>query len=224
MREQIKQVATELLIRNGYRGLRFNDIAERLDITRANIHYHFGTKLDLTDEVIAEYMERVLQRFEHIWTAPTLNYHDKVMHTIAFNRESFMRFNPTGSGRNSWSLIDRMRQESELLSEASRIQLQRIEKVEAFVVSAIRQGQASGEISQDVPLQDISVSISTIIDCACALTQFWGRFERLETCYLAHMRLVLHAYGVPKEPAALPSLEVVTPIRRRPSSPVGKRA
>lgn len=217
MREQIKQVATELLIRNGYRGLRFNDIAERLEITRANVHYHFGTKIDLAEEVIAEYMERVLKRFEHIWTAPNLNYQNKVLHTIEFNRESFMRFNPSGSGRNSWSLIDRMRQESELLSEPSRIQLRRIEKVEAFVISAIRQAQSSGEISEDVPLEDISVSISTIIDCACALTQSWGSFERLENCYLAHMRLVLHAYGVGDAVQALPQLETPTSpaIRKR---------
>ena len=48
-RERIKEVAAELLIMHGVRGLRFSEIAARLGITRANIHHHFGTKKKLVD-------------------------------------------------------------------------------------------------------------------------------------------------------------------------------
>ena len=49
-RSAIKAVAEELLVRHGYRGMGYAEIATRLAITRANIHYHFGSK----DELIAE--------------------------------------------------------------------------------------------------------------------------------------------------------------------------
>ena len=40
MKEKIKTAATELLIRNGYQGFRFRDVADCLKTTRANIHYY----------------------------------------------------------------------------------------------------------------------------------------------------------------------------------------
>ena len=48
MKDDIKRVAAELLIKDGYQGFRFRDVAETLGVTRANVHHHFGTKLKLT--------------------------------------------------------------------------------------------------------------------------------------------------------------------------------
>ena len=44
MRQAIKTTALELLVRHGYRGTSFGDIAAERATTRANIHYHFGGK------------------------------------------------------------------------------------------------------------------------------------------------------------------------------------
>jgi AcrR family transcriptional regulator len=38
------------------RGLRFADIANRLAITRAKVHYHFGAETNLVDAVIDDYL------------------------------------------------------------------------------------------------------------------------------------------------------------------------
>ena len=51
MRNSIKAVATELLIKNGFHGTSFRNIADRLEITTTNIHYHFGNKEKLVEEV-----------------------------------------------------------------------------------------------------------------------------------------------------------------------------
>ncbi|MGK8890307.1 TetR/AcrR family transcriptional regulator [Burkholderia gladioli] len=56
MREKIKQVATELLISRGFNGTSYGDIATRLGVTTTNIHYHFGNKQALVDEVVADYV------------------------------------------------------------------------------------------------------------------------------------------------------------------------
>ena len=68
MRDRIKAVATDLLIRHGYRGMSFGDIAPLLETTRANIHYHFGNKQKLLEEVLEDYVDNSLAHFRRIWT------------------------------------------------------------------------------------------------------------------------------------------------------------
>ena len=66
-RATLKKLALELLIRNGYRGLNFGDIAKTAGTTRANLHYHFGGKAELVDEVIADYVSETLDQLAKIW-------------------------------------------------------------------------------------------------------------------------------------------------------------
>ena len=70
MRDQIKKIATELLIRHGFHGTSFRNIADRLDITTTNIHYHFGNKEKLVEEVVRDYVKSTCARHEAIWTNP----------------------------------------------------------------------------------------------------------------------------------------------------------
>lgn len=195
MRGAIKRVACDLLIKNGYRGLRLNDIAEKLPITRANIHYHFGTKARLVDEVIDEYITGTAAAFSSIWEA-ALSYEEKVLATMEFNRRRYLRFNKSmKTGGAAWSLISRMRLDADLLSERSRAQLRRFSNsLEESITKAIRRAQANGEIAAGAPFRDIAVQIISIIDSAGPITQDAGSFVRLEHLYLAHMRVVAHAY------------------------------
>src|SRR4051812_44346603 len=195
MRTKIKEVACVLLIRNGFHGLRFGDIAEALKITRANIHYHFGTKKNLVDEVLAEYLDKTLAEMGEVWCSD-LSYEAKVVATMELNRRRYLRFNRSNEdGGEPWSLISRMRLESNLLSEEARQGLRRFsECIEGHVGRAIAQAQAQGDIAADAPAQDIAVQLVSIIDSAGPITQDAGSFARLEHLYLAHMRLVAHAY------------------------------
>jgi TetR/AcrR family transcriptional repressor of nem operon len=85
MRDRIKAVARDLLIMNGYRGLRFEDIAGRPQITRANIHYHPGTKRKIADEIIDEYLKEAIRAIGAIWQSD-LSYEEKAVATMEFNR------------------------------------------------------------------------------------------------------------------------------------------
>lgn len=195
MRERIKEVARDLLIMNGYRGLRFGDIAERLQTTRANIHYHFGTKSKLVDEVIDEYLKFTIGEMGAVWKSD-MPYEEKVVATMELNRRRYLRFNKgNATGGAAWSLISRMRLEANLLSKKARLQLRDFSKrMEQFVVKAIDQAQANREIAADAPIQDIAVQIVSIIDSAGPITQDAGSFARLEHLYLAHVRVIAHAY------------------------------
>ena len=196
MRDKIKEAASNLLIRNGYRGLRFGDIADELKITRANIHYHFGTKSRLVDEVLAEYVAGTIAEIDSVWGSD-LSYEDKVVAMMNFNRRRYLAFNASEEvGGAPWSLISRMRLEASLLGDEARDHLRAFSKhIEDSVARAVDRAHRQGEIAVDAPVHDITVQIVAIIDSAGSITQDAGSFVRLEHLYMAHMRVVAHAYG-----------------------------
>lgn len=210
MRDTIKETACELLITNGYRGFRFGDIADRLKITRANIHYHFGTKSKLVDEVLADYLVRTTAEMRSVWCSD-LTYEEKVVATMELNRRRYNRFNKRdGVGGAPWSLISRMRLEARLLTKGARSSLRAFSShIEEYVAGAIAQAQAKGEIAADAPAPDIAVQIVSIIDSAGPITQDAGSFARLEHLYLAHMRVIAHAYVSKRKPKGHKQLRAV---------------
>lgn len=201
MRDRIKAIACDLLIMHGFRGLRFGEIAPALGITRANIHYHFGTKGNLVDEVIADYLAVTLREMGAIWRSD-LAYEEKIVATMELNRKRYLRFNGgDGPGGLPWSLISRMRLDASLLSASARAGLRDFSRqMSHYVQKTIEQAQANGGLSPDAPTRDIVVQIVSIIDSAGPITQDAGSFERLEHLYLACMRVIAHAYGFKPQP------------------------
>jgi AcrR family transcriptional regulator len=196
MRDQIKTVATELLITKGVRGLRFADIADRLAITRANIHYHFGTKDKLVEEVIDDYVEATLILFAAIWQAPGLSFRDKVQRMMAFNRERYERYNPSGKSGRPWSLITRMRLEVDQVSDQARQTLAHFTRtIEGLIDAAVQDAVESGELVPEAPANEIAVQLIAIVDSAGSITQDSGSFDRLERLYTAYLQIIHHAYG-----------------------------
>ena len=196
MRDQIKTVATELLITKGVRGLRFADIADRLAITRANIHYHFGTKDKLVEEVIDGYVEATLILFAEIWQAPTLSFREKVQRMMAFNRERYRRYNPSGKSGRPWSLITRMRLEVDQVSDQARQTLAHFTRtIEGYIDGAVRSALKTGELLPEAPANDIAIQLIAIVDSAGSITQDSGSFDRLERLYTAYLQIIYHAYG-----------------------------
>ncbi|MGH3320714.1 MAG: TetR/AcrR family transcriptional regulator [Streptosporangiaceae bacterium] len=53
-RERIQQVALELFAEKGYENTALREVSERLEITRPALYYHFKTKDDILDSVVAD--------------------------------------------------------------------------------------------------------------------------------------------------------------------------
>jgi AcrR family transcriptional regulator len=198
LKSEIKELATRFLIRQGYRGLRFSDISEALQMTRANIHYHFGTKDQLVEEIICDYADSVVDVLTEIWSSDDY-YTNKVLATMEFNRSRYLALNPTGEANGPWSLISRMRLESDMLSPTSRERLHRFSaQVDALIEAAIAKACTAEEFTKNAPVKDIQLQIVIIIDSAGSITMDAGSFTRLEQLYLAHLRLVSLGYGGPR--------------------------
>src|SRR5688572_11114083 len=92
-RQAIMDRALEALVRNGYRGASFGDIATALGMTRANIHYHFGSKQELVEAVLADYVETTLAAVRDIWLERDLAFVDRIETMLAFSLKRHRRFN-----------------------------------------------------------------------------------------------------------------------------------
>lgn len=205
MKEAIKAIATELLIRNGYQGFRFRDVADHLGTTRANIHYYFGSKQKLADEVIVDYVEQTLANWTANWQSEA-SFADKIHGMMESNRQRYLKHNPTGETANPWSLIGRMRLERDLIGADARKALHDFGvTLERLVVAGIDQAVKRGELSDDIPRGDIALQLVAIANSAGPITQDGGNFDRLEQLYRSFARVVRHAYGVDGGRAAEPA-------------------
>ncbi len=193
-RDAIKTLALQLLIQQGYRGLSFRDIAEGLDITRANIHYHFGNKQLLVEELLTEYVESTLAALTAIWTTDR-PFVAKIDAMIAYSKERYRRQNTSGTGGRPWSAISRLRQDTDLLTPAGRRALQRFgAEMARIFTSAIEDAKSHGEFSLELPVEDVALQLATLASNAAPITIEAGGFERLEHLYISYANLVLRAY------------------------------
>ena len=201
MQVRIKRTAVELLIKHGCRGLRFRDIATRLGTTRANIHYHFGTKQRLVEEVIDDYLVETLARYRPIWEDEQASFQDKIRACIEFNRTRYRHFNRRGDRGKPWSLITRMRAERDVLSPRTNAALHDFGvQIDRYITGAIEQAKARGELGPEAPVRDIALQLACIVNSAASITRDTGGFEELEQVYLAFARVIHHAYGRKSRP------------------------
>jgi AcrR family transcriptional regulator len=196
MRETIKKVATELLIKHGYHNTSFRDIAERVGITTTNIHYHFGSKQQLVEEVVKDYVADATQRHQSIWLAPDDTLAGKLRGVIAYNHERYKRFNRGKTSGRPWSLIGRLRLDSEDLSPAARESLAGFgTSVHEAIDKAFAMACESGELRRDAPRDDLAMLVVNLVNSSSVFTQDAGSFDRLEQFFFAFERVMLNIYA-----------------------------
>lgn len=196
MREKIKELAENLLVRNGYAGFRFQDLAEELGVTRASIHYHFTSKQRLCEEVILESVAGSAARYEELLTAGNATFDERVRNIMRMNRRRYLAYNAGGTGTRSWALISRMRLDQDELTPPVREALLAFRKsLEKNLTHAVKAAVDSGELAKSVPVDDLVMLFIAIVNSSDATTRDTGSFRRMEKLYLAFLRITKAAYG-----------------------------
>lgn len=65
--EKLSELSREYILKNGYHGFSYQDLANELGIKKASIHYYFPSKEDLGKDFIVNYQkrtERIFDKFE----------------------------------------------------------------------------------------------------------------------------------------------------------------
>jgi AcrR family transcriptional regulator len=185
-RMAIKYTALDLLVRHGYRGMSFRDISAGLGITRANIHYHFGSKAALIDEVLTDYVETTLTALRAIWQSKESTLTVKLEQMLNYSRTRYARFNRSRQPVRPWSLVSRLRQDEELLSAAGRGRLRHFTaELHEIFLAALEDAQSKGEISRSMSPAALSLLLVAIVDNAAPITMAEGGFADLEATYQA---------------------------------------
>jgi TetR/AcrR family transcriptional regulator, transcriptional repressor for nem operon len=198
MRHNIKRVAARLLTLHGLNGMSFRDIALELGITTTNIHYHFGNKQGLVDEVVSDYVAEVEARHRAIWLAPNHTLAEKLRQLVEYNWERYQQVNTGRDGGNTWSLIGRMRLESQDLSENARKSLSSFTAaLHELIRTAVDDAWRRGELDEATPRQDLAFLILNIVNSSSVFTHGTGGFDRLELFFDAFSRVMLSAYAGP---------------------------
>ena len=196
-RQAIMDCALELLIRHGYRGASFGDIATALGMTRANIHYHFGSKQALVEAVLADYVRATLAALEGIWLASDLGFADRVEQMLTFSLERFHRYNKDGSPAGPWSLISRLRQDADLLTPSGRKALMEFSvALRVLLTKALERDVARGRFASEMPVAAVAAQLALIADNASAVTLDAGGGVQLAELYRGLVQIVGHGYGL----------------------------
>jgi len=90
----------------------FGDLAAALKTTRANIHYHFGHKQTLVEEVLVDYVRETTEAMREIWTVSQVPLVEKIERNVEYSRQRYLKYNKPGREGRNWSLIARMREYS----------------------------------------------------------------------------------------------------------------
>lgn len=196
MRDQIKALALDLLIQHGYRGMSFGDLARALNTTRANIHYHFGHKQTLVEEVLLDYVRETTRAMREIWTESDAPLREKIARNVDYSRKRYRKYNPPGQEGRNWSLIARMRQDSAVLTPKGHAALQQFARdLSDCITTAVAAARRRGEFVPSMPVDDVALQLIGIANSAAPITQDAGSFDRLEQLYMGFTRIITRAFG-----------------------------
>jgi AcrR family transcriptional regulator len=196
VRAQIKALALDLLIQRGYRGMSFGDLAKALNTTRANIHYHFGHKQTLVEEVLTDYVRETTDAMRQIWTQSDAPLAKKIGRNVEYSRKRYLKYNPSGHGGRNWSLIAQMRQDSDLLTARGHEALQQFARdLSACIVAAVESARRRDEFARWMPVEEVALQLIGIANSAAPITQDAGSFDRLEQLYMGFTRILTQAFG-----------------------------
>lgn len=91
VKDQILELGKQQLLKGGYSALNFGEIARELNITRANIHYHFSDKQALADLITQKYVDQKVDEMDVISAQFENNFFGLIDAMERFMKENFIR-------------------------------------------------------------------------------------------------------------------------------------
>lgn len=196
LRKKIKLAAVDLITRRGYHAVTFREIAEAVTTTRANLHYHFGSKDRLIEEVLADYSAATTEFYRETFTTPKISLREKMRIIREFLKDRYDRFNPDGLTSGPWSLPARLRSDWEALSPKMKSLMRKFTaENDVSVRIGVALAVSSGELREGTPQEDVSLLLLNNILYAANVTRDMQSFDRLTELWEATQNAIEGAYG-----------------------------
>jgi TetR/AcrR family transcriptional repressor of nem operon len=172
-RTAILELAMEMAQTVGYNGFSYHDLARRLELTTASIHYHFPTKEDLARELMAVYRQRFIARLARIEQDES-DARGRIMRFVDLFRETLRagdRLCLCGMLASEYATLPpSVRDEVRLFFSAS----------ESWLRSVLEKGSAEGELQLDGSPEQAGKSIFAALEGAMMAARAFADESRLE--------------------------------------------
>jgi AcrR family transcriptional regulator len=205
LRDKIKLAAVDLVTRRGYHAVTFREIADAVQTTRSNMHYHFGNKDKLIEEVLADYAATTTEFYRTTFTTPQISLREKMRRIRKFLEERYKRFNPDSVTSGPWSLSARLRSDWDALSRQMKSTLRNFsEQNEIFVRIGVALAVSSGELREGTPQEKVALLLLNDILYAANVTRDFQSFDRLKELWEATLDVIEAAYGTGRDRVTAP--------------------
>ncbi len=196
MRDQIRLLAQELYMRGGYDGFSFGHIATALEVTRANIHYHYGSKRQLMAAIVDGFVADALTRIVRHWTTPGDSFAHRLRAQCQDLRGFYQHFNSKPGQRNVWSPITRLRLDLAVLGDMATAALDQVNHAyDRCLHQAVAEAVAAGELQPGARQDDIVRLLRTTIMSCGPITQDHGSFDEVEALFGTIGRTIALTWG-----------------------------
>lgn len=169
---RILDLAEELVQIRGFSGFSYADIAERLDVTPASLHYHYGSKADLGEALIRRYRTRfmsALAAVESEGQAPAM-------------LGAYARIYADVLRLKRMCLCGMLAAGYETLPEPMRREVvQFFDENEAWLVRVLEQGRTAGTLAFSGSASVVAQSIISGLEGALLVARPYGDVGRFES-------------------------------------------
>ena len=169
---RILDLAEELVQTRGFSGFSYADVAARLDVTPASLHYHYATKADLGEALIRRYRQRFMSALEAVEVrsaqAPAMLQAYARIYADVLRLKRMCLCGMLAAGYET--LPEPMRQEV----------VQFFDENEAWLVRVLEQGRAAGTIAFNGPASVVAQSIISGLEGALLIARPYGDVSRFE--------------------------------------------
>ncbi|WP_239613724.1 TetR/AcrR family transcriptional regulator [Cohnella mopanensis] len=144
IKAKIMKTTLEMLRASDPKKVRIADISKLAKVSQVTIYNYFGSKEELIREVFKNYFDKTIRDFEEYMNEGH-SLKEKIEHIILLEKESYKDFTP--------GLIKQLITEDNELSQY--IERQYRETTIPLTVRIINEGKESGEISENVTVENV---------------------------------------------------------------------
>jgi TetR/AcrR family transcriptional repressor of nem operon len=155
-RNIILQEAEVLIRTRGYSAFSYADLAERMAITKASVHYYFPTKEDLIGVLLREYLERFVAALAGV----------KQQHAGPSDRlRAYARFFLDGFEKGMLPLCGALSAERSALPESMHPQIQNFFQLHLdWLAGVLEDGVTSGGLRADISIEQVSLLLLSTLE------------------------------------------------------------
>jgi AcrR family transcriptional regulator len=198
-RQALLDAALRVFSRQGYAATRLEDVAQEAGVTRGAIYWHFKSKADLYNTLVAEVSlrsDQVVSRARAAADGSTLDMLRRIMVGLLEFTEEDEQY------RAVMELTVLKTEVTPELEEGMRLKVEGLRSVEQTLVKAIRLGQQSGEIRADLEPIDGARAYMAYLNGAILI---WLLDQRAFSLKAEASRLAdVYIRGIAAHPAAMP--------------------